>query len=113
MSQAKYDAVKAAAVESAMAECMELFRNDMIRAGVIDDLVSPMFMTEAILGAIQRAVLAEREACMAIIANNNPRNNGTATVLYSFQDDEAFDNGWLVAIETKLFAIRARSATPG
>ena len=42
-----------------MAASMEMFRSEMIKAGVIDASVSPMFMTEAILGAIQRAVLKE------------------------------------------------------
>lgn len=47
-----------------LAGCMLMFRQDMIDTGVIDASVSPMFMTEGILGAIQRAVLAEREACL-------------------------------------------------
>lgn len=53
-------------VTEGMAECMEMFRSDMIKAGVIDDRVPPMFMTEAILGAIQRGALAEREACARV-----------------------------------------------
>jgi len=52
-----------------MAGCMEMFRDDMIKAGVIDAGVPPMFMTEAIFGAIQRAVLIEREAC-ALVADD-------------------------------------------
>jgi Lar family restriction alleviation protein len=35
-----------------MAQSMDMFREDMIEAGVIDDNVPPMFMTEAILGYI-------------------------------------------------------------
>jgi hypothetical protein len=35
-----------------MAQSMDMFRNDMIEAGVIDDNVPPMFMTEAILSYI-------------------------------------------------------------
>lgn len=37
----------------AMAECMRMFRRDMIEAGVIGKSVPPMMMTEAILGALQ------------------------------------------------------------
>jgi hypothetical protein len=53
---------------------------------------------------------AERERIVQILANNNPRNNGKATTIYSMYGDEQFDNGWLVAVETKLFAIRAKGA---
>lgn len=35
-----------------MAECMRMFRDDMIRAGIITDAVPAMFMSEAILNAI-------------------------------------------------------------
>ena len=38
-----------------MAECMDMLRCDLIAAGVIDSSVPPMFMTEAVLGAIQKA----------------------------------------------------------
>ena len=56
------------------------------------------------------AAAAEREHIVQILANNNPRNNGKAVTIYSMYGDEQFDNGWLVAVETKLFAIRARGA---
>ena len=35
-----------------MAECMRMFRDDMIEAGVITAAVAPMFMTEAILAVV-------------------------------------------------------------
>lgn len=38
-----------------MAECMAMFRDDMIRAGVITEATPPMFMTEAILSALHKA----------------------------------------------------------
>jgi hypothetical protein len=38
-----------------MAECMVMFRDDMICAGVITDATPPMFMTEAILSALHKA----------------------------------------------------------
>ena len=38
-----------------MAECMDMLRRDLIAAGLIESSVPPMFMTEAILGAIQKA----------------------------------------------------------
>ena len=37
-----------------MAECMALFRQDMIQAGVIDETVPPMFMTEAVMSYIYK-----------------------------------------------------------
>ena len=61
--------------------------------------------------ALDAAVAAEREAIIEILANNNPRDNGTATTIYSAPGLEEFDNGWLVAVETKLHAIRARGQT--
>lgn len=38
--------------DEAMAGCMRLLRSDLIEAGVITEKVPPMFMTEAILGAM-------------------------------------------------------------
>ncbi len=35
-----------------MAECMRLFRQDVIDAGIVSDKVAPMFMTEAVLSHI-------------------------------------------------------------
>jgi hypothetical protein len=43
-----------------MAGAMDMLRNDLIEAGVIDASVAPMFMTEAILGAIQKAALSQQ-----------------------------------------------------
>jgi hypothetical protein len=50
-------------ITEGLAECMVMFRDDMIRAGIITEATPPMFMTEAILGAIQKATASEREAC--------------------------------------------------
>lgn len=38
-----------------MAGCMDMLRKDLIAAGVIPDGTAPMFMTEAVLGAIQKS----------------------------------------------------------
>ena len=50
-----------------MAGCMDMFRHDMINAGVIEKSVPPMFMTEGILNALNRArkgepLIAEKTA---------------------------------------------------
>ena len=44
-------------INEGLAECMVMFRDDMIRAGVITEATPPMFMTEAILCAIQLAAI--------------------------------------------------------
>ncbi len=41
--------------EEAMAECMRMFRRDMLAAGVIGESAPPMMMSEAILGALGQA----------------------------------------------------------
>lgn len=46
-----------------MAASMDLLRKDLARGGIVTDDVPPMFMTEGIRAAIQRAVSLEREAC--------------------------------------------------
>lgn len=61
--------------------------------------------------AAARAAKDEREAIIKLIASGNPRDNGAATVLYSTPGQKEFDDGWLVAVETKLHAIRARDKT--
>jgi hypothetical protein len=53
-------------ITEGLAECMVMFRDDMIHAGVITEATPPMFMTEAILGAIQKATASERERCAAV-----------------------------------------------
>ena len=49
-----------------MADCMDMVRQDLINMGIIGDDVAPMFIPEAVAGAIQKAVAAEREACAVI-----------------------------------------------
>lgn len=46
-----------------MAGCMDLFRKDMIEAGVVGESCSPMFMTEGVLGYIGK-LHAERDAAL-------------------------------------------------
>ena len=48
------------------AQCMDMVRTDLISMGIIDAGVAPMFIPEAVAGAIQKAVAAEREACAVI-----------------------------------------------
>ena len=55
-----------------------------------------------------RAAQEEREAIIQLVASNNPRDNGRATIHYSIPGQKEFDDGWLVAVETKLRDIRAR-----
>lgn len=47
----------------AMAECMDMVRQDLITAGIIDKAVPPMMLPEAVIASVQKAVAAEREAC--------------------------------------------------
>jgi hypothetical protein len=50
----KINALKVKAHESEMmAECTVMLRDDLIQAGIINETVPPMFMTEAILGHIR------------------------------------------------------------
>lgn len=60
------DGLDAAKAADNMALCLDMLRADLIAAGVIDP-VAPMFMTEAILGAIQseRSKVAQRCAEIA------------------------------------------------
>lgn len=50
----------------AMAECMDMVRQDLITAGVVDKSVPPMMLAEAVIAAQHRAVSAEREACAQV-----------------------------------------------
>lgn len=49
-----------------MAGCMDMVRQDLIAAGVIDATVPPMMVPEAVMAALQRAVADEREACAKV-----------------------------------------------
>ena len=46
-----------------MAECMDMVRDDLIRAGIISEEVPPMMLPEAIKRALKERVEAEREKC--------------------------------------------------
>ena len=48
---------------SLMAECMDMVRDDLIRAGIISEEVPPMMLPEAIKRALKERVEAEREKC--------------------------------------------------
>ncbi len=50
------------------------------------------------------AELIVRE-CLDIVGNNNPCPPGT-TIMYSSFEDECFDKGWQVAVETKSHQIK-------
>lgn len=43
--------------------------------------------------------------CLIIVENNNPRPPGTI-IMYNSSEDEHFDNGWQVAVETKTNQIK-------
>jgi hypothetical protein len=49
-----------------MAECMDMVRQDLINMGIIGADIAPRFIPEAVAGAIQKAVAAEREACAVL-----------------------------------------------
>ena len=49
---------QAAQTADGMAECMRMFRADMIAAGIITEAVAPMFMTEAILAVVRKDAAA-------------------------------------------------------
>lgn len=56
-----------------MAECMRVFRSDMIAAGVIGKSVPPMMMSEAILRAIQAPAVRAEPDCWAILTPNGSK----------------------------------------
>lgn len=57
----------------AMAECMDMVRQDLITAGVVDKSAPPMMLAEAVIAAQQKAVSAEREACACINSDKSER----------------------------------------
>lgn len=57
----------------AMAECMDMVRQDLITAGVVDKSVPPMMLAEAVIAAQHMAVSAEREACARINSEKSDR----------------------------------------
>ena len=54
---------------------------------------------------IERFALLIVRECTNIIENNNPRPPGTQ-IMYSLLQDEYFDTGWQVAVETKAHQIK-------
>jgi len=78
-----------------MAECMDMVRQELIAAGVINDAVPPMMLPEAILGSMRAAVAAEREAC--------------AQALDAVAKEGYFDPEGLRVLQAAIAAIRARS----
>jgi hypothetical protein len=55
---------------------------------------------------IDEVTLKERQRIIEILESNNPRDNGKSLIFYGLDTEESFDDGWLVAIETKLHEIR-------
>ena len=65
----------------------------------------PTYNPEGIPTKLEKfAELIVRE-CTNIIENNNPRPPGTQ-IMYSLLQDEYFDTGWQVAVETKAHQIK-------
>ena len=62
----------------AMAECMDMARQDLITAGVIGKSVPPMMLAEAVIASRRKAVDGEREA----IAQEFDRRATPATGFY-------------------------------
>ena len=54
----------------ALAEYFVMLRDDLVRVGIIAGNTPPMFMTEAVCGAIKRQVAAEREQVRAEVLRN-------------------------------------------
>jgi hypothetical protein len=52
-------------------------------------------------------MFAERiiQECLNVINSNNPRPPGTI-IMYGLLQDEYFDEGWQVAVETKAYQIK-------
>ena len=59
----------------------------------------PKYGGEDMVWPIEFAELIVRE-CLDILDRNNPRPPGTV-ILYSMDQDQHFDTGWQVAVETK------------
>lgn len=49
-----------------MAECMDMVRQDLIEAGIIDKSVPPMMVPEAVVSTLRSRVEVEREACAKV-----------------------------------------------
>ena len=49
-----------------MAECMDMVRQELIAAGLVESSVPPMMLPEAIFSAHRAAVAAERESCAQV-----------------------------------------------
>ena len=65
-----------------MAECMDMVRDDLIRAGIISEEVPPMMLPEAIKRALKERVEAEREKCAQVcdrrVMGDNNREDSEA-----------------------------------
>lgn len=87
----------------AMAECMNMVRQDLITAGVVDKSVPPMMLAEAVIAAQQKAVLAERSA----IDEMHEAEELWAPIGHSSWG-EGYQEGWGDGIKAYVGAIRAR-----
>lgn len=62
----------------AMADCMDMVRQELVEAGVIDASVPPMFVTEAVLqhviGLQRKLIDANAEIAALLLARDAPRN---------------------------------------
>ena len=54
---------------------------------------------------VERLIEVVVRECLVILNQNNPRPPGTV-ILYSMDQDQHFDTGWQVAVETKQARIK-------
>lgn len=90
----------------AMAECMDMVRQDLITAGVVDKSVPPMMLAEAVIAAQQKAVLNCREAIAGICDEVAKRSQEKASLNNGRESDMCF--GQVIAAEAIAVEIRAR-----
>ena len=89
----------------AMAECMDMVRQDLITAGVVDKSVPPMMLAEAVIAAQQKAVLNCREAIAGICDEVAKRSQEKASLNNGRESDMCF--GQVIAAEAIATEIRA------
>lgn len=90
----------------AMAECMDMVRQDLITAGVVDKSVPPMMLAEAVIAAQHKAVLNCREAIAGICDEVAKRSQEKASLNNGRESDMCF--GQVIAAEAIAVEIRAR-----
>lgn len=90
----------------AIAECMDMVRQDLITAGVVDKSVPPMMLAEAVIAAQHKAVLNCREAIAGICDEVAKRSQEKASLNNGRESDMCF--GQVIAAEAIAVEIRAR-----